>query len=374
MSDTQKVIKYLAIFFAIFLIVSIFSSITFGIASFLNITNRKDELLSSGEEYNKTYEKGEISIINMDLKMASTTIKQGDTLKVESNSKNVTFKKRGNKLYISEKNYSFLKRKNSERKVTIYLPKDYIYDEVLIESGLGKLDIKQLNTNELILNLGAGEIKIDELNVSKEAEIDGGAGQITIKNGTINNLDLDMGVGKLVLEAKLTGESKIDAGVGESLINLLGSMNDYRIKVDKGVGSTRINNNTIQDNTYYGSGNNKVMIDGGVGKIDITVNDIENIVNSNYTFEFQIDKYLKDDEGDIIIVGKIISGTTSKDSTINILNSSNEVIASGKIKNKDVGLYQNEINTCNINESCAFIIENVSEEQLVDATKIVKAD
>lgn len=371
MSETQKIIKYLAIFFAIFLIVSIFYSVMFGIASFLNIIDYNEKIVDD-EKISYTYENNEISIIDIDLKSASAIIKQGNSFKIETNTKNVSLKKRDNKLYIEEKNYRFFRRENSKRQVIIYLPSEYVYEEIEIESDLGKIDIDKINVNELSLDLGAGEIHINELNVLEKAEIDGGAGQIIVDEGTINNLSLDMGIGKLDLTSKLIGKNEIDTGVGETLINLLGTMNDYKIKVDKGLGATYINGKNIESETYYGSGNNIILIDGGVGKIDISVDEVEKSINdSNYMFEFKIDKYLKDESNDIVIFGKIVNGTASKGSTIKILNSSNEVIASSNIKNKDVLLYPNEINTCSINESCAFIIENISEEQLEGATKIV---
>lgn len=380
MNNTQKIIKYLAIFFAISLIVSIFYSITIGVTSFFYIFGNDSEKSDINGKFSYTYERSEISYIDIDLKASSTEIKQGDTLKVEADNKNITFRKRGNKLYISEKDYHLFRHKNYKRNVIIYLPKDYIYEEISIDSGFGKINVDSLSTNKLFLDLGAGEVVIDELNVLDEAEIEGGAGKITINNGTINNLDLDMGVGKLELSSKLTGNSKVDAGVGETVINLIGKMEDYKIKIDKGIGEAKLNNNNIESSKFYGNGNNELIIDGGIGKIDITVDsDLDDNIDSesidnNYSFEFLIDKYLKDQSGDIIVFGKIISGSATKDSNIIVLNNTNDIIASGKIKNKDVGLYQNEINTCSINENCAFIIENVSEEQLIDATKIVKAD
>ena len=77
-----------------------------------------------------------------------------------------------------------------------------------------------------------------------------------------------MGVGELDLSAKLSGNSDIDAGVGRLNLNLIG--NDYKIKVDKGIGSASINGNDIKDDTYYGEGSNIIDIDGGVGSIDIS--------------------------------------------------------------------------------------------------------
>ena len=102
-----------------------------------------------------------------------------------------------------------------------------------------------------------------------ETSIEGGAGEINIDNADINNLDLDMGIGKLTLTAYLKGNSEINAGVGSINLNLIGSEEDYLINLDKGIGLATYNDNEMKNNTTYGNGNNKIMIDGGIGSIKI---------------------------------------------------------------------------------------------------------
>ena len=46
-------------------------------------------------------------------------------------------------------------------------------------------------------------------------------------------------------------------------------MNDYNISLDKGIGSATLAGNSMDDNTQYGTGSNKIDIDGGVGSISI---------------------------------------------------------------------------------------------------------
>ena len=60
---------------------------------------------------------------------------------------------------------------------------------------------------------------------------------------------------------------KIDTGVGNLNLNLIGK--DYKIKVNKGLGVTKINGNEVSDNQVLGNGNVFVFVDGGIGKIDI---------------------------------------------------------------------------------------------------------
>lgn len=64
----------------------------------------------------------------------------------------------------------------------IYIPEDMTQiNETKIETGAGKVNIEKLNTKELYLQLGAGDVHIENIIVTKEAKIDGGARKNRIK-------------------------------------------------------------------------------------------------------------------------------------------------------------------------------------------------
>lgn len=264
MNQTQKIIKYLALALAFFIIFTIISITMHGLFAVTNIFEKGDSVMEKLEEL-KIEENA--SVLDIEVKTANVIIKQGENLKAETNNKYINVKESNNKLFIKEtRNNFFGKRVNSD--LIIYIPSDFIFDGVAIDSGAGTIDIDNLSTKNLDLDLGAGKVTINNLNVLESTSIDGGAGKISILNGSLHNLELDMGVGELDLSAKLSGNSDIDAGVGKLSLNLIG--NDYKIKVDKGIGSASINGNDIKDDTYYGEGSNIVDIDGGVGSIDIS--------------------------------------------------------------------------------------------------------
>ena len=78
-----------------------------------------------------------------------------------------------------------------------------------------------------------------------------------------------MGVGNLTLTSYLLGTNDISAGIGSIELNLIGTYDEYRILANKGIGSIKLDGNSIDSDTYYGTGNNQINIDGGVGSIDI---------------------------------------------------------------------------------------------------------
>lgn len=266
MTSAQRVIKYLALGFAIFLIVTIFSSIMFGASILSNVFDDDSDIMEELKDLNVDGEN--ISVLDIDIRAANLIVKNGDTLKVETNNKYINYKLVGNKLIVKEKKHNLFSRK-SKSDLVIYIPTGFVFDGVSIEAGAGKLNIEEINTRILDIDFGAGKTDINNLVVQNDAEIDGGAGEISIRGGSINNLDLDVGVGKFTLYSRLTGNTKIDAGVGELNINLLDNIENYRISVEKGIGSAKLNNENIKNEKTYGNGINNINIDGGVGSINI---------------------------------------------------------------------------------------------------------
>lgn len=268
MIKTQRIIKYCAIAFAIFLIFNILSLIMYGIISIGNVFSENNNNFISSDNLKKINIKSNVEKLNINVKSTNIIVKEGSKFKVETDNKYIKIKENNNQLSITEDNYHWFKN-NNDTNLTIYLPLEYDFDNVSIENGAGKIEIDMMKTNNLELDLGAGQVNIQNLNVSTEADIDGGAGEVIIKDSRINNLDLDMGVGKLTLDSILTGNNEIDSGVGELNINLIGSSNDYKIKLNKGIGNATLNNENMKNDTYYGEGANLIDINGGIGSIKI---------------------------------------------------------------------------------------------------------
>lgn len=266
MSSIQKIIKYMAIAFALFLAFSIISGIVYGISSLENIFHDYDSKITRKLEDLKI--KSNASVLNIDVSSANLTIKEGNSLKAETNNQYIKIKQEQNSLSIMEKEHHLFSN-NKNKELIIYIPSDFIFDYVNITTGASKVNIDKISTEKLDLELGAGKVDINNLIVLNSTEIEGGAGKITIKDGDIHNLNLEMGIGSLSLTSKITGNSHIDAGVGEINLNLLGTLDDYRISLDKGIGSATLDGNNMNNDTLYGTGNNKIEIEGGIGSINL---------------------------------------------------------------------------------------------------------
>lgn len=273
MTTAQKIIKYIATAFAIFLIVTIISAILSGIYGLLcafGVIHSKKDIIT--EDLNViSSEVKEVSTLKLELAFTNLEIKTGNSFKVETNNSKISFTENNGSVKIKEEKHNWLmNNKDYTSNLIIYIPEDMIaLDETKIETGAGKINIERLNTQSLYLELGAGDVYIKNLTVTKEAKIDGGVGRTELNSCKINNLKANLGMGEFVFSGKLTGKSEVDSGVGAININLLDSSENYTIDVSKGIGSVTLDGQKLEMDRVYGTGENHLSVDGGVGEIKI---------------------------------------------------------------------------------------------------------
>ncbi len=272
MTVTQRIIKYLSIAFAIFLIATIVSGILSGVYGLLNaigLINKNKEPITKELGVISTEVK-DISSLNIDLACTNLEIKTGDVFKVEANNSKITFEENNGSVKIKEKSRNILKGSDITSNLIVYIPEDMKkIDETTIKTGAGKVNIKELNTKGLHLELGAGDVYIENAIVTQESKIDGGIGKTELKSCELNNLKANLGVGEFNFSGKLIGKSEIDSGVGAVNIRLNDNKTNYKFDVNKGIGKVTLDKqNNVTDGTY-GDGENYLALNGGIGEIKI---------------------------------------------------------------------------------------------------------
>ena len=229
------------------------------------------DLFQSNQIENQFQYDSLMSSLDIDLKTANLEIKLGDKLLVSTTNKYVTTYQNNNNIVIKEKKHSLLSKDNN--KVIITVPDNFLLDIVEIDITSGSIKIDKLETKRLNLDLGSGTTKINNLLVTDKTKIDCGSGKFLLNNGNLSNLNLDAGLGDTILNAKIIGNSNIETDIGKLELNLIGSINDYELTIDKGVGSIKLNNESLKDKSVVGTGNNYLLIEGGIGLTSITTSE-----------------------------------------------------------------------------------------------------
>ncbi len=275
MRAVQVLIKAFALCLAGVIIVTIVASML-GAVSLVGMLVGADEHTPGEMSTVWQDEEGTKKILNLDVNIGATTLyvyesEDAKTVRVETNNEHITSWQDGNTLHVVEKSHLYLSNLFSDGDLAIYVPAGAKFDTVEMAAGAGTLKIEKLAVDKLNLKLGAGKTSIDELDVKDEAKIKGGAGFTEIKNGDLNNLDLDLGAGRAEVKARLRGENKVRSGAGKLELDLVGRESGYKLMIDKGVGSVKVNGESQKDNAIYGQGKNLVQIKSGVGAVDINI-------------------------------------------------------------------------------------------------------
>ncbi len=258
MRSAQRGVKLFAIALAIILII-IMAYLLMKAVSFFVDSN-------SNKQYNNTNINKKIDEIEINLKTASLSIDTCSKYRVDTDNEFVKIEIIDNKLRIKEKKHNPITRKDTDS-INLCI-KEGELDSLRLDMGAGKLKVDELNAKIAEFDLGAGSISLDNLNISEKFELDGGAGSISIDNSVINNGQIDLGLGVLDLTGKLLGNTSIDGGIGSIKLNLLGDKDDYKFDIEKGIGKVTIED-TSYNTTIVGEGSNLIKLETGVGSATI---------------------------------------------------------------------------------------------------------
>lgn len=291
MTEFQRVIKYCAIAFATFLtvvIVGIILSFIFGIFSAFfftnniindysdgNISNDLDINLDLNTYSNQFYDVKSLDILNG---IATLDIKKSndDVLKVEAENvdQNFVCQKEETTLKISyyvDKSKSKKNQNTSkEAKIIVYVPENTKFDDVVLDSSIGKITIEDLNTKSMDISSNVGTFNASNIS-SDKTKISGGIGSIDIKKSNLKDMNLESNVGKVTIDGKITGNSKIKGGLGEINLNIDGDEQSYNITNKGGMGVLSVDGNSIESNQNILTPNkpNNIDVNLGVGTIKI---------------------------------------------------------------------------------------------------------
>lgn len=297
MSEFQKVIKYLAMAFAIFLtfvIVSGIVGVLINVTGILNTgsqngsqnsnqnssqnSNQNNSQNSSQNDKDSIWEEFDnVKSITIDVGACKLVIREGDSDKVLVEGSNlakeyiVEMRFNGN-LNIRSKSHhfsfdSFSSGKNAV--ITVYLPEGFTSEKLKIDAGAGNIELYNIHTKNLDIDAGAGNIYGEYLYADK-LDLDGGVGNIILEYVEFYETDIDSGVGNVEITGTLYGKSKIDCGVGEVSLKLTNSSDDYKLKVEKGLGNLKINGQKYSNISWNNDlAEHTLTIKGGIGNINI---------------------------------------------------------------------------------------------------------
>lgn len=249
----------------------------------INGSNRRDYVLDFNSEYND-----EITSIKIELNIANVKIKRGDTFAIDAKNMNKKtfnsyvennvwtikddenngFKVFGHAIpYFNNDDY------NTKYNVTIYIPDNFSPENLVIEIGAGRVELCDMEADNVDLEMGAGELVANKLLVKNESNLEVGAGKIAIKDLTARDVTLDCGVGDIEIKGDIRGNSSANCGMGNISIKLKEPENRYDFSLSCGLGNININGDnysfTSDSNLFGSDAEYKFDVECGVGNVEI---------------------------------------------------------------------------------------------------------
>lgn len=272
MNTAQRIIKGFAIGLAVLIIVSIAGMILSAVGTLGLIADEfsgnkvgpMETVNLGGDDESQTVKRLDVSV-----KATRVWVKLADAgVSYQTNNEYIDVWEENGTMHVVERSHGVFGF-GGTGELTIYLDNKMALDEIKLEIGAGTLSAQSLVAKRIELELGAGKTEIEYLKASEALRIDGGAGVLTVHGGEAENAEIEIGAGKADLRLRLMGKSRIDTGVGKTDLTLVGEEKDYRLSVDKGIGSVSYNGRSLADNAREGDGANTIKIESGVGAVEI---------------------------------------------------------------------------------------------------------
>ena len=302
MNGIQKVIKYCAMAFAVFLSVIIIGSIAAVVLKVVagvaigNEISESRERVDLSEQYSAEEIAAEgINSILIDCN-GEILVQPGDVLSVEASDvvEGYEIRLENGRISLKNREPEFLENWLSwfddvavQEKVVVTIPAGFVPDEVKLYSGSGKVSVEKLTAGLLFVDSGSGKVLISDASLT-ETELDAGSGSVTVNNSKLGKLYLDSGSGAIRMEnvvaedadvdsgsgavkytGELTGNCDFETGSGSVALTLNGSEEEYRIEADCGSGTFRVNGKKLEDGSYGRNVKGELNIDSGSGSVSV---------------------------------------------------------------------------------------------------------
>lgn len=243
----------------------------------------------SEEDEDFTFSWKDIKKIEMELGSSSVNIIESDREDPENVHLKIEYRNRNHKHRIKadlsgdtleiESNRNGYNWRNDSARVTLELPmelmKDQKLEEISLEQESGYINVEiPLTARKISINVGAGKCESSEkLTAQKEMSMEVDAGKMDLEELEAEELKIKGGVGDFTAELIQAEKIDIEGGVGRIEVTVAGKETDYSYDIECGVGRVEIG-----DSNYSGLGSSKsiqnpgskeMQIECGIGNVGV---------------------------------------------------------------------------------------------------------
>lgn len=147
-------------------------------------------------------------------------------------------------------------------------------DQSHISVGAGLMEIAGLAGKEIILSADAGELLAGRV-TAENAVLQIGAGHLSVEELSVSrNADISVGVGQCEIAGTITGDLDLDCDMGETMMRLTGSEDDHSYDVECGMGEvnvgSRSHSGVAVERSWNSGKDSEFDVDCNMGTVTIT--------------------------------------------------------------------------------------------------------
>lgn len=146
--------------------------------------------------------------------------------------------------------------------ITIYYPKNTVFDEVEVDNDMGAIDLRGLTARTLEIQSDIGSIEMERIRADKmKLDVDMGSADGTRMN--VKGAEISVSTGSIDLEGRFAGKTNIDCDMGGVTLTTDLPKDSYAIEAENDMGDCQVDGKYINE-TY--------AVDNPKAKNKITVN------------------------------------------------------------------------------------------------------
>ena len=195
----------------------------------------------AGKESTNVTHREEIRCIEMYLDLASVEIKATDDEEISvamtgGYKKYYDEKVTGNTLKIMYEVGSKNFKEGPE--ITIRVPKDYVLENLVIDTDLGNIRVLNLvqGIGNLQIEADLGNIEVDNCTIVDKAYLEANMGNAAMTNVTCKDAELKSDMGAVSFDGRVLGDLTMKADMGSATATIDGKESDYNIELSASMG------------------------------------------------------------------------------------------------------------------------------------------
>lgn len=143
------------------------------------------------------------------------------------------------------------------------------FDYIKLRTSNGRIDILNLEANEIIANSSNGVIRTENLIVNQRLELNTSNGDVIIEDVSSPIIKSDTSNGKVTAENITSTDIELDSSNGKIYLSVIGDKDDYEVTLSTSNGDKIYDGLKVASGTINESGQYSISLDSSNGDVEV---------------------------------------------------------------------------------------------------------